>query len=131
MFDYTVETGLTVDEAVRSVEEALARRKFSVLWKLDIPVKLLEKGIHLDQEYRVLEVCNPEIPKKVLTRNQKGGYFLPCRVVVYKDRETGKTRIGMARLTVLFGLTGDEQLKGIAEEVESVLVEVLDDLKGA
>lgn len=72
MFDYSVETELTVEEAVRSVEEALSRRKFGVLWKLDIPVKLLEKGIQLDQEYRVLEVCNPEIPKKVLTRNQKG-----------------------------------------------------------
>ncbi|MGI6126260.1 MAG: DUF302 domain-containing protein [Planifilum sp.] len=131
MFDYSVETELTVEEAVRSVEEALSRRKFGVLWKLDIPVKLLEKGIQLDQEYRVLEVCNPEIPKKVLTRNQKGGYFLPCRVVVYKDSETGNTRIGMARPTALFGLTGDDRLKGIAEEVEAVLVEVLDELKGS
>ena len=89
MFDYSVETELTVEEAVRSVEEALSRRKFGVLWKLDIPVKLLEKGIQLDQEYRVLEVCNPEIPKKVLTRNQKGGYFLPCRVVVTRTAKRG------------------------------------------
>jgi len=90
MFDYTVETGLTVDEAVRSLEEALAQRKFGVLWKLDIPVKLLEKGIHLDQEYRVLEVCNPEIPKKVLTRNQKGAISFPAGWSCTRTAKPGK-----------------------------------------
>jgi len=112
------------------VEEACAKRKFGVLWQLDIPTKLLEKGIHFDQSYRVLEVCNPDIAKKVLIRNQQAGHFLLCKIVVYTDVNTGKTQIGLSRPTALFELTEDEHLQRIAKEVESTLVRALDEAKG-
>jgi uncharacterized protein (DUF302 family) len=129
MFHYTVETEKTVDEAVRAVEEACAKRKFGVLWQLDIPTKLLEKGIRFDQSYRVLEVYNPDIAKKALTRNQQAGHFLPCKIVVYTNGDTGKTQIGLSRPTALFALTEDEDLLSIAKEVESTLIRALDEAK--
>lgn len=130
MFHYTVETKKAVDEAARAVEEACVKRKFGVLWQFDIPTKLLEKGIHFDQSYRVLEVCNPDITKKALTRNQQAGYFLPCKIVVYTDVKTGKTQIGLSRPTALFALTEDEHLLSIAKEVESALIRAIDEAKG-
>ncbi|MDN4594375.1 DUF302 domain-containing protein [Polycladomyces subterraneus] len=129
MFHYTVETEKTVDEAVHAVEEACAKRKFGVLWQLDIPTKLLEKGIHFDQSYRVLEVCNPDITKKALIHNQQAGHFLPCKIVVYTDVKTGKTKIGLSRPTALFALMEDEHLLSIAKEVESALIHALDEAK--
>jgi uncharacterized protein (DUF302 family) len=130
MFHYTVETEKTVEEAVRAVEEACAKRKFGVLWQMDIPTKLLEKGIHFDQSYRVLEVFNPDIAKKALSCNQQAGHFLPCKIVVYTHVNTGKTQIGLSRPTAWFALAQDEYLQRIAEEVEAALIRALDDAKG-
>lgn len=129
MFAYTVETTQSVDDAIRALEESLAHRKYTVLWKLDIPTKLMEKGIALEQDFRVLEVCNPDVAKKVLTRNQMGGYFLPCRIVVYRGADTFKTHIGLVRPTAWMKLAEDERLDGIAEEVEKVLVEAINEAK--
>ncbi|GGA45160.1 hypothetical protein GCM10007416_17840 [Kroppenstedtia guangzhouensis] len=129
MFDYTVETPKTVDEAIAALERTLSDHQFGVLWKLDIPTKLMEKGIALQQDFRVLEVCNPDIAKKVLIRNQKGGYFLPCKIVVYRSEETLKTHIGLLRPTSLLAMTEDEDLKEIAAEVEKTMIQAIDEAK--
>lgn len=129
MFHYTVETEKSVEEAVNAVESCCSKRKFGVLWQLNIPTKLMEKGINLDQEYRVLEVCNPDVAKKVLTHNQQGGYFLPCKIVIYADSETKHTKIGLVLPTELMKLTGDNSLQHIVADTEQTLIEAIDEAK--
>ncbi|SDC94914.1 Uncharacterized conserved protein, DUF302 family [Melghirimyces thermohalophilus] len=129
MFDYTVETNKTVDEAIQALEHTLSNHSFGVLWKLDIPTKLMEKGIALEQDFRVLEVFNPDVAKKVLTRNQRGGFFLPCKIVVYRNQETLKTDIGLLRPTTQLALTEDDQLKPLAEDVEETLIQAINEAK--
>lgn len=58
-FQYSASTTKSLDEAVQALETALKERKFGVLWQMDIPSKLKEKGVHFDNPYQVLEVCNP------------------------------------------------------------------------
>lgn len=129
MFAYTVETNQSVDKAIRALEDNLYRRKFEVLWKMDIPTKLMEEGIALEQDFRVLEVCNPDVAKKVLTRNQLGGYFLPFRIAVYRGADTFKTHIGLILPTVLMQLAEDEELNDIAQNVETALMEAINAAK--
>ncbi|EOR22159.1 hypothetical protein A499_19423 [Niallia nealsonii AAU1] len=45
MFDYTVETKKSINEAVTSLETNLKEEKFGVLWMFDIKDKLQEKGL--------------------------------------------------------------------------------------
>ena len=59
MFDYTVTTSKSVDEAVASLEENLKEEQFGVLWNFDLTAKLQEKGQDFDTPYKILEVCNP------------------------------------------------------------------------
>ena len=60
MFHYTVTVNKTVDEAVASLAESLQKRQFGVLWQLDVPAKLQEKGVtDFQGPFRILEVCNP------------------------------------------------------------------------
>ncbi|WP_079529974.1 DUF302 domain-containing protein [Halobacillus hunanensis] len=124
MFHYTVEANQTVDESVKVLEEVLREEKFGVLWDFDIKDTLKRKGFDYNQNYRVLEVCNPEAAKEVLTQNFMVGYFLPCKIVVYEEQ--GKTKIGMPKPTTLIELTGDESLKAFAEDIESKLVVCMD-----
>lgn len=123
-FDYTVETEKDVATALRDLEQALVERKFSALWHLDVNEKLREKGFALEPEFHILEVCSAPRAKQALETNLKVGYFLPCKVVVYRDG--GKTRIGLPKPEVLINLLGDERLRDLATEVEATLREAVD-----
>ncbi|MBX6353158.1 MAG: DUF302 domain-containing protein [Thermoflavifilum sp.] len=127
-FHYSATTEKSLDEAVAALEAALKDRKFGVLWQMDIPSKLKEKGVDFDKPYRVLEVCNPHEAKQVLTQNPMVGYFLPCKVVVYEHE--GKTVIGLPKPTVLMGVIGDEGLMETAQRVEAALKEAVDEAAG-
>ena len=123
MFDYTVITDKTIDDAIHNLEERLKQEKFGVLWMFDIKDKLQEKGLEFAKEFKVLEVCNPVEAQRVLTENEMAGYFLPCKIVVYEYN--GKTKIGMPRPTSLIGLLNDEKMKTLASDIENRLIHVI------
>ncbi len=125
MFHYTVTVDKPVDEAVVSLTESLQKRRFGVLWQLDVPAKLQEKGVDFQVPYRILEVCNPQEASRVLSANLHVGYFLPCKIVVYE--EDGKTKIGLPRPTVLLEILGDDRLQETARRLETVLQEAIDE----
>lgn len=125
-FHYSVTTGKDVAKAVASLEETLKAKGFGVLWQLDVPAKLQEKGLDYQTPYRILEVCNPREAKIVLTQNPLAGYFLPCKIVVFESE--GQTRIGLPKPTVLIDIVGDPALADVAKRVEADLKEAI---KGA
>lgn len=121
---YTVQTDIGFEQAVADLKESLANIKFGVLWELDVPSKLQEKGAHYETPFRILEVCNPHHAKKALETNIMVGYFLPCKIVVY--REGGKTHIGMPRPSLMIHALNDDSLKDFAEQVEGQLVQAIE-----
>jgi uncharacterized protein (DUF302 family) len=127
-FHYTVATNKTIEEAVTVLEENLKEHKFGILWQLDLPAKLQEKGVTtFTTPYRILEVCNPHEAARVLGKNELVGYFLPCKIVVYKSE--GKTKIGLPKPTALINFLNNPELKSIAEEIEQTLIQVIDKSK--
>ncbi|PLR82195.1 hypothetical protein CVD25_08715 [Bacillus canaveralius] len=127
MFDYTVETNKSIDEAIRDLEESLKEEKFGVLWMFDIKEKLQEKGLDFRKNFKVLEVCNPHEAQRVLNENEMAGYFLPCKIVVYDNN--GNTKIGMPKPTALISMLNDETLKKLAEDIENRLIGCIDKSK--
>jgi uncharacterized protein (DUF302 family) len=128
LFHYTVETNKSINEAVTSLEQNLKEEKFGVLWQLDLPAKLHEKGVEsYNNPYRILEVCNPVEAARVLELNELVGYFLPCKIVVYQSN--GITKIGLPKPTMMVGMIEDPHLKEIAENIEETLMKVLDKSK--
>lgn len=124
MFNYTVETPKSRDEAVQALEENLKSEKFGVLWNFDLTAKLKEKGTDFDTPFTVLEVCNPEEANKVLSEDLMVGYFLPCKIVVYEEK--GTTKIGMPRPTALTDMVQNDSIKNIAVEIEKRLIGCID-----
>ncbi|WP_079477700.1 DUF302 domain-containing protein [Halobacillus salinus] len=124
MFHYTVETDKGLEEAVQSLEASLKEEKFGVLWNFDLKGKLNEKGLDFDQDFRILEVCNPKEAQRVLSQNTLAGYFLPCKMVVYDDK--GTTKIGMPKPSALIEMVEDEDIHAIAEDIEKRLMECMD-----
>ena len=124
MFHYTVETNQSIEDTISSLEKSLKEESFGVLWHFDIKETLQSKGFEFDQPYHVLEVCNPKEAQRVLSENQMVGYFLPCKIVVYQDKET--TKIGMPRPTSLIEMVNDDSLKEFAKDIEDRLMECMD-----
>ena len=129
MFDYTVETSKSVEEAVKSLEENLKEKQFGVLWQFDVKETLESKGLDYEKPFMILEVCNPKEAQKVLTANQKVGYMLPCIMVVYEDDQDGKTKIGMPKPTELINMVGDDSINDIAKDIENRLIEAIEQSK--
>lgn len=125
--DYTVTTPKDFETAAADLEKALAEEKFGVLWKLDMKEKLAEKGVNLDRQFKIMEVCNPHKAKMALESNIKVGYFLPCKVVVYV--EDGQTRMGTVRPSQMMGMIGGGMPEGLADEVDQILVRALEKAK--
>lgn len=124
MFNYTVDTSKTVNEAVEALEENLKAEKFGILWNFDLTAKLQEKGEDFDTPYTILEVCNPKEANRVLSENLMIGYFLPCKIVVYK--ESDGVKIGMPKPTALISMVEDPNIKSIAEDIEKRLIKCID-----
>lgn len=127
MFHYTVESPKTLEEAIDSIEVALKEEGFGVLWKFNIPETLAKKGVELDKEFMVLEVCNPHEAKRILSENSLVGYFLPCKIVIYKEQS--QTKIGMPKPSSLIGLVADENLVEVAQDIESRLIRCINQAK--
>ncbi|HEY3368189.1 MAG TPA: DUF302 domain-containing protein [Symbiobacteriaceae bacterium] len=122
-FQVSVTTAKSPGEAVKAVEAALAERKFSVLWHLNVNRQLGEKGFSLGHEVHILEVCSAPRAKQAIDMNPEVAYFLPCKIIVKNDG--GQTQIGLLKPTALMGLLGDEQLQAAGQEVEDVLLEAV------
>ena len=112
-------TNKNLDEAINSLTEKLKENDFGVLWQVNFKDKLNEKGLDFEDNYVVLEVCNPKKAKEVLEKNIHVGYVLPCKMVVREEND--QTYVGMTRPEALISLFGESDLNTIAKEVEETL----------
>jgi uncharacterized protein (DUF302 family) len=123
---HTVTTTKPMEHAARDVEAALAKRRFSVLWTLDVNETLAAKGFDLQAgRVRILEVCSAPRAKEALETNPLVANFLPCKVTL-RDSGAG-TEIGLPLPTALMALVGDDRLRPLAEEVERAMIDAAEE----
>ena len=122
---HVVDSMKPLERLIADLEQAISRHKFGVLGVHDLRAKMAEKGVSFARECRVFEVCNPHQAKKVLEANLEISTALPCRISVYE--EGGKTRLATIKPTALIGLYPNPELKGVAQEVETTLVLIMDE----
>lgn len=121
---YEKSTNKTLEEALKALEENLKENNFGILWQLNFKDKLNEKNLEFQDDFVVLEVCNPEQAQEVLNKNIHIGYVLPCKMVVRTEGE--QTYIGMASPNVLIGLFDEPELKEVAQKVEVTLKKAIE-----
>lgn len=123
---YKQKTEKAFEQALESLKGNLAEEEFGVLWQLNFKDKLQEKGLAFDNNFMILEVCNPSKAQRVLNEQMDMGFFLPCKVAVYED--DGVTYIGMPNPTALMStiMADNKDLQNMAEEVEGQLKQAID-----
>ena len=126
-FNYTVTTTKKPTEVIQSLEASLKEEGFGILWNFDVQGKLIEKGLEFNDEFIVLEVCNPNDAKQILEMSKLAGYFLPCKIVVYV--EDGTTHIGLPKPTSLMEFIDHPEIYQVANDVEQRLISSLNKAK--
>jgi uncharacterized protein (DUF302 family) len=102
---YIVETPKSVEQAVADLQAAVQEHKFGVLHIHNLQETLKKKGVDFPNACQILEICNPQKAKEVLTEDMDLNMALPCRVSVYS--EAGKTKIGMMKPSAMLKALSD------------------------
>ena len=126
-FTHTVKTQKNIDDVITTVTENLKEIGFGVLETLDFKKILSDKGLEFLNDYKLMEVCHPNLANQVLEANPDLGLLLPCTIAVYqKDDENF---ISLARPTSLLAMASDNSLKFSGEEIESNLIRIIENSK--
>ena len=83
---------------------------------LDLKRTLGNKGIVLERECRVYDICNPQAASTALNTDMRVSVVLPCRVSVYQDGQT--VTIATVKPTDLMKSTDLNGVTGLATEIE-------------
>jgi len=126
-FNYTVKTQKSVEQSIQDLTSSLSAIQFGVLGTLDFKSIFEKKGIEFENEYKLLEICNPIAAKHVLDSNLDLGLLLPCTIAVYK--KNNDTYISLAKPTSLLSISSDTKLLGLGQEIETKLIEIIDKTK--
>jgi uncharacterized protein (DUF302 family) len=86
MSDFRIQkkTGLTFEQALARIPEALKAEGFGILTQIDVQATLKEKLGADFRKYRILGACNPKLAIRGLTAELEVGVMMPCNVVVYE-----------------------------------------------
>jgi uncharacterized protein (DUF302 family) len=111
--------------AVEQVKQALAAEGFGILSEIDVAATLKNK---LDVDFRpyvILGACNPPLAHRALNAERDIGLLLPCNVIVYASDEAGRSVVAAMDPVAALELTGNDEIRDVADEVRSRLERAL------
>ena len=125
---FEVHSTKTLDEIEKRLHEAAAKHTFGVLTVHDLRATLAKKGVDMEQQVRVYEVCNPQQAKKVLEANPSVATALPCRIAIFAA-DSGNT-LSMIRPTEMMKGFGTPEIESVGEEVERAMKAMMQEAAG-
>lgn len=111
------------DEAVAAVKDAFKAEGFVSLTQIDVQAMMKEKLGADMVPYLILGMCNPQLAHTALELEPEIGVMLPCNVVIY-ERDGGVTIVAQDP-GVMVEMTGNDSLKGIADEAKAAIERAL------
>lgn len=126
-FCYTVTTQKSINDAIVNLTHNLKEIGFGVLEVLDFKKILNEKNQEFQNEYKLMEVCNPKLAKQVLDSNPDLGLLLPCTIAVYQKNK--QNCVSLAKPTSLLKMASEEHMQFVGNEIEKNLIEIIEKSK--
>jgi len=120
---HTMRSAHSPSEIEQRLRDAAARHKFGVLHVHDLKQTLHSKGIEIEPECLVFDVCNPQAASMALRHDMSVSTVLPCRISVYGNA-TGST-IATVMPTDLLGATGLDGVDELAGEVQREILAII------
>ncbi len=126
MYGYKKQVRASFEGALEKTREELQKEGFGILTEIDVKATL-KKKLDVDYDnYLILGACNPPFAYQALQAEKDIGLLLPCNVIVYE--QDGKIFVSAIVPTVAMGMVNNEDLRGIAAQVEEKLKKVIDSI---
>jgi uncharacterized protein (DUF302 family) len=120
------------DDAVERTRQALSEQGFGVLTEIDMKATLKAKLGEDMEDYLILGACNPPLAHRAVNIDRQIGLLLPCNVVVRADPKTEDTVLVEAMdPQVLVDVTGEAEMRPVADEVATKLRAAIDSLNAS
>ena len=120
-------SGVSYEDAVAKVREALATEGFGVLTEIDVKATLKKKLDVDTRDYLILGACNPPLAHQALQAEPAIGLLLPCNVVVSSDDE-GNAVVSAIDPVAMFSVVGRPDIEPIARDVRDRIARVIEKL---
>lgn len=121
----TTLAGVSYDDALRRVTDALKDEGFGVLTEIDVSATL-KKKLDVDfRRYMILGACNPALAYRALAAEPHIGLLLPCNVVV-QETDEGSVVVSIASARAMFARVDNTDVAPVAEEADARLRRVFD-----
>ena len=117
---------LSYQEAVNKVKSELKTEGFGVLAEIDMKKTFKEKLDKDMNNYIILEACNPAFAFEGIGEESELGLLLPCNVIIYEDNK--ETKVAAIDPEKALGMSEDERVNEIAQEIKSRLERVLESI---
>ena len=123
---FDIHLGVSYEEALEKVKDALKAEGFGVLTSIDVKATLKEKIGEDFRKYAILGACNPPLAHRALSHSAEVGLMLPCNVTVEEDPEGGSTVriIDPAAMIRSAGMEDDPVLREVATQARERLERV-------
>lgn len=126
MYGYKKQVSTSFDGTLEKTREELQKEGFGILTEIDVKATL-KKKLDVDYDnYIILGACNPHFAYQALQAEKDIGLLLPCNVIVYELE--GRTFVSAIVPTVAMGMVDNENLRGVAVQVEEKLKKVIDSI---
>ncbi|HIA38169.1 MAG TPA: DUF302 domain-containing protein [Planctomycetes bacterium] len=119
-----LKSSLSVDDAVAAVEAATVSAGFGIQARHDVNATMAKKGVEFESSVRIIEMCEPNFAKSMLSLDINIAAAMPCRISIYaKDGQTYLATIApQAMLTMFDAADGAD----VANAVQDVLVGIME-----
>ena len=119
--------GVTFNDAIEVVTEALKEEGFGILTRIDV-AETLKTKIGADfRPYVILGACNPVLANHALSADDNIGLMLPCNVVV-REEDNGAITVAFMDPNAVLSLVEQGGIEQLAGEVRAKLERVRDQL---
>ena len=123
---YMEVTNKSVQEVIDSLKEVAPRYKYGIQHIHNVQETLKSKGIDLENECQIVDICNPIVAQKFLSEDMSLSIIMPCKISVYT--QDGETMIAMNSLVQLVDDINPDLIE-LAQETQEVLLEIIDEVK--
>lgn len=121
----TLETNKSLQEVRQKLEEVAKAKGFGVMAVHEVSNILQSKGVPIDYSCVIVEVCSPRHASQVLSVDPYFSTAMPCRIALFE--KGGKTVISTISPNAMVNMFDKPEVSHIAEEVEKLMREIMEE----
>ncbi|ADO45600.1 protein of unknown function DUF302 [Hydrogenobacter thermophilus TK-6] len=120
-----VESKKSVEEIRSAIEEKAKSKGFGVMAIHEVTKILESKGVPINYQCLIIEVCSPKHASTMLQKNPYVSTAMPCRIAVI---DQGDRRIlSTIAPTAVLDMFNMPEEKALVEEVEKLMKEIMEE----